>query len=60
MFFAAGETGEAVTRPDGLREQVEEVLSRIRWALQEDGGDIEVVEVGDTVVKVRFLGACHG
>ena len=43
-----------------LRERVEEVLGRIRWALKEDGGDIEVVEVSEGVVKVRLLGACSG
>jgi Fe-S cluster biogenesis protein NfuA len=43
-----------------LRQQVDDVLGRIRWALNEDGGDIEVVDVSDGVVKVRFLGACDG
>jgi Fe-S cluster biogenesis protein NfuA len=43
-----------------LRDRVEEVLGRIRWALQEDGGDIELLEVDQGLVKVRFLGACSG
>ncbi len=51
-----GDVGDETT----LRKQVEEVLGRIRWALNEDGGDIEVLEARDGVVKVRFLGACHG
>lgn len=52
--------GEFAAGAGGLREQVEEVLGRIRWALNEDGGDIEVVEIDGSVVKVRFLGACSG
>jgi len=54
------EGSEFVAGTHGLREQVEAVLGRIRWALNEDGGDIEVVDVDGGVVKVRFLGACNG
>ena len=44
-----------------MREKVEQALAMIRPALQRDGGDIELVEVGETgVVKVRLTGACHG
>lgn len=32
----------------------------IRPRLQADGGDIELVDVTDGVVKVRLQGACHG
>ena len=40
-------------------EQVKAVLENIRPALQADGGDVELVEVGeDGVVKVRLVGAC--
>ena len=40
-------------------EQVKEVLEQVRPALQADGGDVELVEVGeDGVVKVRLKGAC--
>ena len=28
--------------------------------LQRDGGDIELVEVSDGIVKVRLTGACKG
>ncbi len=54
------ERSEFVGGADRLREQVEAVLGRIRWALNEDGGNIEVVEIDGGVVKVRFLGACNG
>jgi Fe-S cluster biogenesis protein NfuA len=40
-------------------EEVKKVLDMIRPALQADGGDVELVEVGaDGVVKVRLVGAC--
>ena len=40
-------------------EEVKKVLELIRPALQADGGDVELVEVGDDgVVKVRLVGAC--
>ena len=43
------------------KEQVQEVLDQIRPALQADGGDVELVEVGDDgVVKVALQGACRG
>jgi Fe-S cluster biogenesis protein NfuA len=42
-----------------LREQVEEALDRIRPALQQDGGDLELIDVTDDgVVKVKLTGAC--
>jgi Fe-S cluster biogenesis protein NfuA len=40
-------------------DEVRKVLETIRPALQADGGDVELVEVGaDGVVKVRLVGAC--
>ena len=43
-----------------LRDKVEKSLGNIRPALQLDGGDVELVDVEDGVVKVRLQGACHG
>jgi len=44
-----------------MREKVEQALQKIRPALQGDGGDVELVEVGaDGVVRVRLTGACGG
>jgi len=40
-------------------EEVRKVLDMIRPALQADGGDVELVEVGtDGIVKVKLVGAC--
>ena len=40
------------------RERVQSVLDRIRPLIQSDGGDIELVDVVNGVVKVRLRGAC--
>jgi len=43
------------------RQKVEEVLEQIRPALRFDGGDVELVDIGnDGTVYVRLMGACHG
>ena len=41
-------------------EKVEKALDKIRPALMADGGNVELVEVRDGVVKVRLTGACGG
>lgn len=41
-----------------MKEKVEKVLETVRAGLQRDGGDIELVEIKDTVVYVRLKGAC--
>ncbi len=44
-----------------LHERVAFVIDRIRPAVQEDGGDIELVEVTNAgVVKIKMHGACVG
>ncbi len=43
-----------------MREKVEKAVEKIRPFLQRDGGDIELVDVADGVVKVRLKGACSG
>ncbi len=43
------------------RQEVEEVLEKVRPALQADGGDVELVDVGDDgIITVRLTGACVG
>lgn len=42
-------------------QEVASVIASIRPAVQEDGGDIALLGVGeDGVVSIRFLGACVG
>jgi len=41
-----------------MEEQVQKALDSIRPVLQADGGDVELVGVVGTVVKVRLRGAC--
>jgi Fe-S cluster biogenesis protein NfuA len=41
-----------------LKEKVEEVLSKVRVGLKREGGDIELVEIKDSIVYVRLKGAC--
>ncbi len=43
-----------------MKERVEKAIEQIRQYLQADGGDIELVEVQDGIVKVKLLGACKG
>ena len=43
-----------------MKEKVEKAIEQIRQYLQADGGDIELVEVQDGIVKVKLLGACKG
>jgi len=41
-----------------MREKVEKAIEKIRPFLQQDGGDIELVDVVGGVVKVKLKGAC--
>ena len=43
-----------------MNEKVNEALDKIRPSLMADGGNVELVEVTDGVVKVRLTGACGG
>ena len=43
-----------------LKEQVDAALERIRNALRVDGGDVELVDIKDGVVKVKLQGSCAG
>ena len=43
-----------------MQEKVEEVLEKIRPALERDGGNIELIGVEDGTVKVKLVGACAG
>ncbi len=41
-----------------LRQRVEAVLEKVRAGLKTEGGDIELIDVKDTVVYVKLKGAC--
>jgi Fe-S cluster biogenesis protein NfuA len=43
-----------------MKEKVEAVLNQIRPSLMADGGNVELVDARDGVVKVRLTGACGG
>ncbi|CAM5782861.1 NifU family protein [Brevibacillus borstelensis] len=43
---------------DNMFDQVEEVLDKLRPYLQRDGGDVQLVDVEDGIVKLRLMGAC--
>lgn len=44
-----------------VTEEVERVLNLIRPAIQDDGGDVQLVEVtAQGVARIRFQGACVG
>ncbi|MGA2916009.1 MAG: NifU family protein [Sedimentisphaerales bacterium] len=44
-----------------LKDKVSEVIDGIRPMLQNDGGDIELIEIdANNAVKVRLQGACRG
>ncbi|MAJ46175.1 MAG: hypothetical protein CBC35_02635 [Planctomycetes bacterium TMED75] len=44
---------------DSLSERVRDVLEMMRPMIQEDDGDVELVDVSpEGVVRIRFMGAC--
>jgi len=43
-----------------MKERVQAIIEKIRPMLVKDGGDVELVEVTNGVVKVRLKGACAG
>jgi Fe-S cluster biogenesis protein NfuA len=43
-----------------MKEKVEAVLDKIRPSLVADGGNVELVDVKEGVVKVKLTGACAG
>jgi Fe-S cluster biogenesis protein NfuA len=45
------------TQP-AMYDEVLEVLDKLRPFLQRDGGDVELVDVEDGIVKLKLVGAC--
>lgn len=43
---------------NAVYDEVLEVLDKLRPFLQRDGGDVELVDVEDGIVKLKLMGAC--
>jgi Fe-S cluster biogenesis protein NfuA len=43
-----------------LKDDVEAALESIRAALRVDGGDVQLIDIVDGVVKVKLQGSCAG
>ncbi len=43
-----------------MEQQIRDKLEQLRGMLQADGGDLEVVAIDGTNVKLRLKGACGG
>lgn len=43
-----------------MKEIVQQAIDKIRPMLQADGGDVELVDFQDGVVKVKLKGSCAG
>ncbi len=41
-----------------MKKEVESVLETIRPQLMQDGGNVELVDIEDGIVKVRLVGSC--
>ncbi len=53
-----GEMKSMPNTTEDMHAQVQEVLEKLRPFLLRDGGDVELVDVEDGIVKVRLMGAC--
>ena len=47
-------------KTDPIYQKVEKALENVRPYLQADGGDVELVDIEDNVVKVKLKGMCFG
>jgi len=45
---------------ENLKKDVEVALESIRAGLRVDGGDVQLVEINDGIVKVKLQGSCAG
>ncbi len=59
MKHKSTQTLSSSTARESLHQRVEKILDLIRPSVQEDGGDVQLVDISQQgVVTVRFLGAC--
>jgi Fe-S cluster biogenesis protein NfuA len=45
---------------ENLKDDVEFALEKIRQGLRVDGGDVQLVDIVDGIVKVKLQGHCAG
>ena len=43
-----------------MEDKIRDTLEELRKMLQADGGDMDIVEIDGTNVKLRLTGACGG
>ncbi|HOU69930.1 MAG TPA: NifU family protein [Methanothrix sp.] len=43
-----------------MKVEVESALEKIREGLRVDGGDVQLVDIADGIVKVKLQGHCAG
>ncbi|WP_282012589.1 NifU family protein [Nitrospina watsonii] len=41
-----------------MKDEVESVLDTLRPQLMQDGGNVELVDIDDGIVKLRLVGSC--
>ncbi len=46
------------TNAPSIYDEVSDVRDKLRPFLQRDGGDVELVDIEDGIVKLRLMGAC--
>ena len=47
-----------VDEMDEMKEEVESVLETLRPQLMQDGGNVELVDIDDGIVRLRLVGSC--
>ena len=45
---------------ESMKVEVESALEKIREGLRVDGGDVQLVDIADGIVKVKLQGHCAG
>lgn len=48
----------SLIKEDTMEAKIRAKLEELRKLLQDDGGDLEVVSIVDTTVKLKLTGAC--
>lgn len=43
-----------------LQDKVQRAIEKLRPLLQRDGGDVEIVEIKEKVVRIKLKGKCDG